>query len=292
MKSIARLALSCLLAPALTLAAGLEFRDHGAPVKELDQAALVAASPPVEIGMPARWEDEGPRRYKALPFVPLLDEVYGEAWREAELVVVRCGDGYQPLLAVTDLVSRPESTPGALAFERLGGDGLWEEDEDGDEVDFGPYRLFWPGSRGPESAQVLSTPYMIVGFDLIEFADRFPRMAPPKDAEDAARRGFVRFRQNCIQCHTINGDGAPAPLGPELNYPASVTEYWDQDWLRRFVLDPRDVRYKSKMPGLARLPKTARLPAKEREAVADDLLAYLEAMRTKKAKPGPPPQGR
>jgi mono/diheme cytochrome c family protein len=281
-----------LLTPALLTAQSLEFLDHGAPVKELDLAALRKVVAPVEIGMPPRWEDEAPRRYQALPFVPLLDAVYGETWREAELVMVRCADGFQPLLAVTDLRERDATTPGALAFQRKGEDGLWEEDEDGDEVDFGPFRLFWPGSRGPKSAQVLATPYKVVGFDLVEFADRFPRLAPPEDAGEAAARGFVRFRQNCIQCHTVNGDGSATSLGPELNYPSSVTEYWKPDWLRRFLLDPRSIRYKSKMPGLARLPKTSRLAPAAREAVADDLIAYLEAMRDKKVKPGPPPQGR
>lgn len=285
-------AMALLLVPSLTGAQELEFRDHGAPWKELALAELQGEVSPVEIGMPPRWEDEAPRRYRALPFVPLLDKVYGEAWRKAELVMVRCSDGYQPLLAVTDLRDRAENTPGALAFERLGGDGLWEEDEDGDEVDFGPFRLFWPGSRGPGKAQDLANPYQVVGFDLIEFADRFPRLAPPKAADEAAGRGFVRFRQNCIQCHTINGDGSSAPIGPELNYPANVTEYWEATWLRRFLLDPRQVRYKSKMPGLARLPKTSRLEPAAREKIAEDLIAYLEAMRSKKVKPGPPPQGR
>lgn len=285
------LAAALLLAPALLVAKGLDFRDRGKPVAAAELAAVQEKVAPVEIGMPPRWEDEAPRRYRALPFVPLLDAYYGDAWRKAELVMVQCSDGYQPLLAVSDLASRPAEAPGALVFERLGADGLWEEDEDGEEVDFGPFRLFWPGSRGPGSPPPLATPYKIVGFDLVDFADRFPRTAPPPEAGEAAGRGFVRFQQNCLSCHTINGDGSAAPIGPELNYPVNVTEYWDATWMRRFVLDPRDVRHKSKMPGLVRLPKTAKLTDAEREQIADDILAYLAAMKAKKRKPGPPPQG-
>lgn len=61
-------------------------------------------------------------------------------------------------------------------------------------------------------------------------------------------------------------------MGPELNVPKNVTEYWDRQHLKTLIENPAALRWGSKMPGFSWLP------AEDREAI----LAYLEAMKGKK----------
>lgn len=262
----------------------LEFLDHGRPVATLELDALTARVRPVTVELDRKSLGRK-ERYRALPFRALLDEVYGPAWRRAEMLLMTCRDGYQPILAVQPVLDHEADTRGYLAYEVVGGDGLWEEDAEGEEEDMGPYRLFWKGVGGRPATSVLELPYMITRIDLIEFDDRFPRLAPADGSPRAVVAGFNAFRQNCLKCHTLNGEGSDAPLGPDLNYPASVTEYWKRAWLVRFIVDPAAVRHGTRMPGLARLPKTQGMTRPEKDRVAEDIVRYLEAMARKKLAP-------
>ncbi|MGO4818602.1 c-type cytochrome [Flavobacterium sp. W22_SRS_FP1] len=72
----------------------------------------------------------------------------------------------------------------------------------------------------------------------------------PKDEEEA-KIGFALFDKNCISCHAINKIGGS--MGPELNYPKSVTEYWDQEQLKKFIKNPASFRNGVKMPTIPNL---------------------------------------
>jgi mono/diheme cytochrome c family protein len=145
------------------------------------------------------------------------------------------------------------------------------------DVPLGPYYLVWDNmnSRELRDEGASAWPYQVVAVDLVTFADRFPNMGPPHDAAPEAKRGFIEFRRNCMACHTINGDGGDK--APELNYPASVTEYLSDEWIRRWVLDPRSVRYDATMPTFATHPNP--------DALVEDVLAYLKAMASRKRPP-------
>ena len=87
------------------------------------------------------------------------------------------------------------------------------------------------------------------------------------------RRGFLAFRDKCMMCHSINGEGGKK--GVELNYPVNVTEYFDGRWLKQWIADPRSVRYSTTMPGL---------DVEGRDRMIDDIVRYLKTMaRHKKA---------
>lgn len=102
---------------------------------------------------------------------------------------------------------------------------------------------------------------------------QFPRSAPPLLSGNPAMEGFLAFRQHCIKCHTINGDGGN--FGPELNYPVNVTEYWNEEWLARYIADPQSIRTNSKMIPFYR-------DVKNRQAVISSIILYLKAMKDNK----------
>jgi mono/diheme cytochrome c family protein len=128
-------------------------------------------------------------------------------------------------------------------------------------------------SYAPRAANAWA--YQIVGVDLVTFADRFPRLSPPKDASNKAKRGFLAFRENCMSYHTINGEGGNK--APELNYPTSVTEYLSDAWMRKWLMDPRSIRYNTTMPAFASHSNS--------DTLVDDVLAYLKTMARHKQKP-------
>ena len=89
-------------------------------------------------------------------------------------------------------------------------------------------------------------------------------------------KGFVMFKNDCIRCHSINLQGGD--VGPELNAPQNVTEYWRPEVLRDFIRDAPGFRFKSKMPSFSHL-KSEQL---------DHLIAYLTHMKTFKIQTATP----
>ncbi|MGH7799846.1 MAG: c-type cytochrome [Thermodesulfobacteriota bacterium] len=90
------------------------------------------------------------------------------------------------------------------------------------------------------------------------------------------KKGFLGFRQYCLACHTINGEGGGKSV--ELNYPVSVTEYIKESWLIRWIDSPTSIRFNTTMPRLN--PK-----ANNRETIIKDIIAYLNEMKNNKRKP-------
>jgi mono/diheme cytochrome c family protein len=61
-------------------------------------------------------------------------------------------------------------------------------------------------------------------------------------------------------------------LGPELNAPKNVTEYWQLHDLKAFIRNPESYRYQSKMPAFSHFS----------DADIDAVLAYLQQMKQQK----------
>lgn len=255
----------------------LRFSRDGAPAVEL---ALAQITEKVATTRLALDNPSSGRRaeYRGVSLNALLAAVYGESWRDYDEITFVCADGYRPSMPLSLL----DHHQALLAFAQADRDGFEPiVRSNGQAVDPGPYYLVWDTDADPSLAGDgwVSWPWQIVALELARTGERYPRAAPPADSGDTVKRGFLAFRQHCIKCHAVNGDGAQ--VGPELNYPASVTEYWQPDWLERFILDPRSVRQGSAMTAFyAGLPQ-------QRERVAE-VLAYLHAMaRHKRAPPTP-----
>lgn len=252
------------------------FRDHGKQIRTMTRDEIARAAAPVDVKT-FEFLENGERSYKAVPFAALLTNVYGERWKNAEEILFTCADGYQPSVPVAKVAE----FSAYLAFARNDQKEftLVNRMENSAKVELGPYYLVWDNLGRPElkADGAMDQPYQVVALDLIQFADRFPGLAPKADASAQAKRGFLAFRRSCLSCHTINGEGG-AKVPVELNYPMSVTEYWDVKALKQWIGKPQSVRYNATMP-----PYNPE--AKNRAQAIDDVVAYLQAMAMQKIAP-------
>ncbi len=144
----------------------------------------------------------------------------------------------------------------------------------------GPFYLVWThpqaGHISPEQ-----WPFQVSAFKQLQtVAERFPALVPdPKlAANDPVNLGFALFQKNCLACHRLNGAG-DAQVGPDLNVPYSPTEYFGDDFLKRYIRDPQSLRHwpQAKMPAFS----ASVLPDSELEL----LVGYLKHMAGRKQQP-------
>jgi mono/diheme cytochrome c family protein len=252
----------------------LSFAVAGKPVVKMSLAEIKQKVPVTQITV---WEPHEDKTvtYEGFAIGKVFTAVYGERWKEIDEALFACVDGYQPVVPM-DHFNRHA---GYLVYRRLDQEAFIVQNRFQAEKDvpLGPFYLVWDNLHSKELRDEGANgwPYQVVGVDLVNFADRFPRLSPPKDASEKAKQGFLAFRENCMACHTINGEGGNK--APELNYPMSVTEYLSDDWLRQWLMDPRSIRYNSTMPAFASDPNP--------RALVEDILAYLKTMTQHKQKP-------
>ena len=279
MKSFFIWAVTMALSFAFAESHDVTFKDHGRPVKTLTIEELKQLSPVQTIKAMdpnAGRENE----FFAIPFQPLLDKVYGDNWKRSEELLFTCADGYQPSLPR----ERFEEYESYLAFDIKGIKkfAIRNVTEGNKLISLSPYYLIW-NNRSLPALQMGDGgfwPYQLVGVDLIQFVDRFPKLAPPENSSKKIQSGFLHFRKNCLQCHALNGEGGH--IGPELNYPVNVTEFYDLKFLKRWIMDPPSIRWKTAMPPFH---SATEKDQKRIEQIVDEIIAYLQSMKKKKIRP-------
>lgn len=179
-------------------------------------------------------------------------------------------DGY-----TTHLASASVTNEAYLTYQDHESTGTFELIKKGGYyVDPGPYYLVWT----VEASHDLPRPYQIIEIEVLpDPASLFANLEPGKSASSSVRRGFQLFKSHCMSCHAINQVGGR--VGPELNVPRNVTEYFDGAVLRRYIRRPESVRYGAKMPAF----DEERLSDADIEA----LLSYLKAMKRRKMETAP-----
>lgn len=274
MKIFALLIIACALAVPST-AQDITFKSRGKIVRTLSVTELTKLVSPHEITI---WEPHEKKEtaFEAFPADELLTKIYGNDWKESEEALFTCSDGFQPSLPMAEFSKHQ----GYLAFARKGESDFSVVNPDSHEkVPMGPLYLIWENIKDASirnQGTIPGWPYEVTTIDLIQFADRFPLMSPPKGSSAAVQHGFLEFRKRCLSCHTVNGDGGGK--GVELNYPANPTEYWKADWLTKWITEPKSVRYNTEMHAF---DQDSAAWQKDR----DDVIAYLSAMAQNKRRP-------
>ncbi|MEM8865029.1 MAG: TIGR03792 family protein [Planctomycetota bacterium] len=183
---------------------------------------------------------------------------------ETTLVFV-CSDGYEPSMPLSKVLKND----GWLAIRDLDApEGeQWSPASYGvREVVFEPSYLVWPDA--PRHNPSFQWPH---GLETIRVKnkDPFREVAFPRTAPEHAA-GFKAFKVNCSKCHMLNGVGGD--MGPELNVPKNITEYWSPEDVKAFTLDPESFRAGSPMPAMDYLG----------EETVDAIVAYLQHMANEK----------
>jgi len=251
-----------------------------------------------------------PRIYEGLNLESLKSAA--EISDQHEVLKVTCRDGFESevplstlekglfLLAVRDVAAAPQTfvpyekmsylqnRAGELT-EKLRDDSLGDEERDalsrerdhlqtlsrdleslGDQGPF--YPIFKDEELPPEDRWL--APFCVEKISFRKKPTDVTLALPEGLPEDhPVVRGSELFQQRCSTCHAVNGIGGQ--VGPELNRPMNITEYWREPALRQMLKDPKKVRENSKMPAFHL-----------KDPMIDDILAYLRWMGANKKAQG------
>ena len=169
-------------------------------------------------------------------------------------------DGYRATVPLDEL----PAGEGVVAFRDLGApDGRdWASFDHGDQSTTpAPFYLVWP-SASP-SADHRPWSYKLAKIGIARAEDLWGDAVPPDDAGLDA--GFAVFRAHCMKCHSVNLSGGS--VGPELNVPMNVTEYWKTEQLPQYIRHPSSFR------------ADATMPAMEGNLSEEDMAALLDYLR-------------
>ena len=158
-------------------------------------------------------------------------------------IVFECKDGYKPEMPLELFLN---ANP-YLAFQDVDAPkgANWEPIiKDGNEMNADPFYIVYPSVSEKDSRY--KWPYNLIRIYLEPLNKSIIELFPLKNRK--LESGYVLFRNHCITCHAINGIGGT--MGPELNYPKSVTEYWKENELVDYIVNPASFRNKVKMPTL------------------------------------------
>lgn len=158
-------------------------------------------------------------------------------------IVFECIDGYKPEMPLELFL---KANP-YLAFEDVNApkDSKWEAIvKNENEMNAAPFYIVYTSVS--EKDNRYKWPYNLVTIYLEPLNKSTKELFPINNKK--LETGYTLFQNQCITCHAINGIGGT--MGPELNYPKNVTEYWKENELVDYIVNPAAFRHKVKMPTL------------------------------------------
>jgi len=158
-------------------------------------------------------------------------------------IVFECVDGYKPEMPLELFLNAKPY----LAYQDLDAPKgtKWEAIlKDGNEMNAEPFYIVYTSIS--EKDTQYKWPYNLVKIYLEPLNKSTIELYPLKNKK--LEKGYTLFKNQCLTCHAINGIGGT--MGPELNYPKSVTEYWKENELVNYIVNPASFRNKVKMPTL------------------------------------------
>ncbi len=201
------------------------------------------------------------KHYQAIPLLELMKKFSNfESRNISDLkVVFECEDGYKPEMPLELLVN----VKAYLAVRDIdapkGRD--WEQIFKGSqEMKAAPFYVVYENVS--EEDVNYKWPYNLVKIHFRPIHENDGALKP-KDKDFLV--GYELFKNRCQTCHSINKIGGK--MGPELNYPKSVTQYWKIEDLKAFIQKPEAYRNEVKMPNLG-----------IKKAEAEEIVKYLAYM--------------
>lgn len=250
----------------------LHFVRNGSPVRTIDLPALKAGCSVQKVELDDPYYGQK-KTFLACPLAQVIQLGFGQSIQSlaGESFVLRARDGYAKPASGAVLAE-----PGAfLAFadaDHMRGDDPGWQPIDRKQIDPAPYYLIWAQAT-QDDIHKYPWPYQLNSIEIASLDTLYPHMVPRDAAPDSpARAGYDVFRNNCISCHAINGEGGT--VGPELNVPQSIVEYRPAEQIKAYVRDPATFRYTS-------MPPHPDLSDRQ----LDDLIAYFTAMKSLKHDP-------
>lgn len=185
------------------------------------------------------------KQYNAVSAVELLQTASGFSKLDVSntKVVFECRDGYQPEMPLELFL---QSKPYIAFRDTDAPEGQeWETiTKNGNQMDAAPYYLVYPEVSSKDDQY--KWPYNLIKITLAPLDSNKEALYPKNDKKVV--RGYQLFQNKCSTCHALNGIGGT--MGPELNYPKSVTEYWIENQLVQYIVEPAAFRHNVKMPTL------------------------------------------
>ena len=211
------------------------------------------------------------KSYEAVPLVGVLAKIggYARANPATTQVVFECADGYSPSMPLQKVLGSKAYLALRDTDAPAGQDWTTVVGKTGEVKTVAPFYVVY--TDVPPTDETFKWPYNLVRIRLKPAADEMARLHPAGTPE----RGYALFRTHCLTCHALNGLGGA--MGPELNVPRNITEYWKESDLRAFVRNPASYRNGSKMPGISEKQVS--------EKDLTEILGYLRFMAAHKTKP-------
>lgn len=210
-----------------------------------------------------------PKTYNAVPLLALLRQFTAIAKLDPEKtqIVFECEDGYNPSMPLAKVLAKKAYL--ALSDTEAPAGAEWMEVvKDGHTMKVAPFYVVY--TDVPAKDHAYKWPYNLVRIRLAPVSEELEVLFPKNEL---MVKGYDLFRLNCLTCHAINGTGGR--MGPELNYPKNITEYWQAAHLKSFVKNPASYRHNCKMPAISHLA--------DREL--DEIIAYVAYMKDFKTAP-------
>ena len=157
------------------------------------------------------------------------------------VLVFTAADGYKVTMSYQDALLEK----GYIAYKDLSAkNGSWVKFKFGKEnISPAPYYLVWPKSNLDKWRY--PSPFQLTSISL-QSAESYFASAAPVSNNQQVTQGFALFSRYCIRCHSVNHTGGK--LGPELNLPRNITDYFTPQKLTDFILDASLYRANTKMP--------------------------------------------
>jgi cytochrome c2 len=212
--------------------------------------------------------DDKQKEFDGFRLTDVLALVDANASGAADELLFTTKDSYAPVTAWSNVAAHEAF----IAFQQHGSPGKFApvRGEDDKVIELAPFYLVW--AEGPKLKDTVPWPYQLTGIQVIDFSHEFAAIVPANVAPDAPpMAGFRIFKSRCLSCHSINGQGGQ--IGPELNVPMNVTEYWHEGHLRKFIRDPGAYRRGTRMPQFTDLS----------EHDIDSVVSYLKVMKSQKS---------